>query len=84
MSYVDQLNELVVQYLKSAEAKGDKPVTMHEPSEPSTGQLKLKPDLSGLTPEGARDLHAELCRLHGMSADEIIADWNRRSPEDPW
>jgi hypothetical protein len=32
----------------------------------------------------ARNLHAELCRLSGMTADQIIEEWNRRSPEDPW
>jgi len=39
----------------------------------------------------ARALHLELCREWGrknigreLTADEIIADWNSRSPEDQW
>jgi len=38
-----------------------------------------------------RSLHIELCRQWGlanlgreMTADEIIEDWNARSPEDKW
>ena len=37
-----------------------------------------------LTPQGAREMHEELCRKCGMTADEIVADWNKRSPEDEW
>lgn len=33
----------------------------------------------------AESLHGHLCTLSGVTdADEIIADWNRRSPESPW
>lgn len=35
-------------------------------------------------PQFCRELHIELCRQVGMTADEIIEDWNRRSPDDPW
>lgn len=37
-----------------------------------------------LTGVGARDLHEALCRHAGLTADQIIADWNRRSPGDTW
>lgn len=34
---------------------------------------------------GERNLHVELCRLVGMTADEIIEEWNRNSPpDDQW
>ncbi|MEM1295454.1 MAG: hypothetical protein AAGH89_08810 [Verrucomicrobiota bacterium] len=39
-----------------------------------------------VTPEDVRALHAEMCKQANpdMTDDEIIAEWNRRSPEDPW
>lgn len=37
-----------------------------------------------LTGTGARDVHQEVCRLRGMSADQIIASWNKESPGDEW
>jgi hypothetical protein len=43
-------------------------------------------DENGLiTGTGARALHEELCRQSGMTADEIIEDWNEKSdPDDQW
>lgn len=37
-----------------------------------------------LTGTGARSLHEELCRMSGMTADQIVADWNATSPGDEW
>lgn len=37
-----------------------------------------------LTEIGARNLHAELCRLYGMTYSQIIENWNKKSPDDPW
>ena len=32
----------------------------------------------------ARNLHGAALRKAGMTPDQIIADWNHRSPEDTW
>lgn len=32
----------------------------------------------------ARALHEEICRQMGMTADQIVEQWNALSPEDPW
>jgi len=37
-----------------------------------------------ITPTAARDLHQEICRQKGMTADEIIKEWNKASPDDEW
>lgn len=37
-----------------------------------------------LTGEGARDFHEELCRLKGMSADQLIRSWKKENPDDEW
>lgn len=41
-------------------------------------------DETGLTEKGLRQLHEACCRQNGMTSDQIIADWNRRVPDDPW
>lgn len=37
-----------------------------------------------LTPDGARSFHEELCRQSGMTADQIVASWNKANPGDEW
>lgn len=55
------------------------------PTQPCIGEDKAatKEEEQWLDNE-ARRLHETLCRKHGMTADEIIAEWNHRSPEDTW
>jgi hypothetical protein len=41
--------------------------------------------LGRLPQEDAQDLHVELCRASGITEpEEIVAEWNRRSPEALW
>lgn len=37
-----------------------------------------------ITGTGERNFHESLCRVAGMTSDEIIATWNRDNPKDPW
>jgi hypothetical protein len=70
MSYPDELNQIVFKY----RAQGALEIAH---------SLDLNPDGS-LTELGARQLHEALCREKQMTADQIIADWNQRSPRDKW
>lgn len=76
MNYKMQLESLVANYLKQQPANSPGAATERE-------VLDVNPD-GTLTDEAARELHEALCRQKQMSAAEIIADWNRRSPEDTW
>ena len=51
------------------------------PGWPTTDELTPE---GQLTPTAVRELHEALCREQNMNFREIIAEWNRRVPEDQW
>ena len=78
MTYTDELLEILRNYMEATltecgQESMRRSVPLVEGSESNADFGKL-----------ARDLHTELYRRSGMTADEIIAEWNRRSPEDTW
>jgi hypothetical protein len=74
--YRQQLNDLIKMYVQEKANQNENPFE-------DKGGLELQDDLT-LDDKAARELHQELCRRSGLTADEIVADWNSRCPEDPW
>lgn len=46
-----------------------------------TRQKRINGEMSG---QEARAIHEQLCRQRGLTTDELVAEWNRLSPDDLW
>jgi len=68
-TYLELLTAIFKQYQKE------------HPEKAAAGELT---PAGQLTPTAARELHEALCREKKMNFRDIIADWNRRSPDDEW
>lgn len=80
-TYRQKLDGIIAGYFAKSRARGDEPL-IPEGSPPNRlDAIGLNQDMT-LTDEGARRLHEEICREEKMTADQIIKDWNKKSPED--
>ncbi len=77
--YRNYLLSLILEFMEQQVADPDSEMRLADVA-PPVGATSTEAELDDL----ARELHMSLCRACGMTADQIIVEWNRRSPEDLW